>query len=507
MEKVMKTRLLALTAAISSVSMLTACSGGSGAGPSSFNAQAAPAPTVTLTVPAIATVGFAYNVSWTGSGTGCSANFDTDHTGTTASFSKTETTAGTKTYTVTCTNSTGSATDSKTIVVSDSPTAEGAWQGTTGDSRTVSGVVTKEGNYWLAYTQSGNGAIVGFYAGSAVSTATTPTDGSFHSGDLREVNFTGGFSGVNTAAGTLDSGAFTKKTSLSGSLNPVQGGAVISATFSNLTGTGSTGKGAVTLASVGSAPSTIHIGDTQVTVSMSTQYILGGSSLATLSTTEVFTGSLSGTTFTPTSGTTAVTACDDGVNDGTGLCATAAPPVGAPVALTTVGGSIDLAAGGSIQWAVGVPKSLQERKATYTFPAPTSTILSNLPSITADTFSLPTYNPAYEAAPVLATLAGSYTGSAGVGVAMQGSATFVVAADGSISGAAGSCNYIGSAVTHPTGGNVYDVTLTFSGAACAANVGEFKGVATLDANTHQVTVTTVNTAHDSGFLFVGVPAT
>jgi hypothetical protein len=107
----------------------------------------------------------------------------------------------------------------------------------------------------------------------------------------------------------------------------------------------------------------------------------------------------------------------------------------------------------------------------------------------------------YELTPSLTDLQGVYTGTTGIDVA-TGAGTFDVAADGSINGASAGCTYTGTA-NPETIGNVYDITLSFSGGACSYS-GPFTGIATYDANASQMTVTAVNAARDKGFMFVGV---
>src|SRR5262245_53708257 len=49
-------------------------------------------------------------------------------------------------------------------------TAQGMWNGTTGTSRAISGVVTDQGEYWLSYTQQADHSLpAGFYAGQGAS--------------------------------------------------------------------------------------------------------------------------------------------------------------------------------------------------------------------------------------------------------------------------------------------------------------------------------------------------
>lgn len=231
----MKTRLLAMTAVVSAISMLTACGGG---GPGNFTDVPAepvtptpppaptPTPTVTVTAPATATAGYAFPISWTSTdATSCAADFDSADTGATGTFSKTETAAATKVYSVTCTGAGGNATGTATVVVGAAPTAEGAYQGTTDDDRTISGVVlgtdatSGKNDYWLAYTTSnatpGSRTPAGFVAGAGTSVPshadTTAMSGNFSSSNLREFNFAAGR--VN-AQGTLATTAYVKKATL-----------------------------------------------------------------------------------------------------------------------------------------------------------------------------------------------------------------------------------------------------------------------------------------------------
>jgi hypothetical protein len=52
-------------------------------------------------------------------------------------------------------------------------------------------------------------------------------------------------------------------------------------------------------------------------------------------------------------------------------------------------------------------------------------------------------------------------------------------------------------------GNVYDVTMTFTGGSCAyASSGTFTGAATYDATAKQLTLTAVNSTRDQGFMAV-----
>lgn len=399
------------------------------------------------------------------------------------------------------------------------PSAEGAWQGTTGDGRAISGVVTKEGDYWLAYTQSGNAAIVGFYAGRGISTPTDASAGTFASQNLREVNFAGGFTGGgDVAEGAISSASFSNKAALSGSFATVAGGAVTSATFSvesignlNVPSTPPAPPNPPLAAGPNhsTVPGTAILegsGTLTVDINITNQISVNGTapSVIAADTHAVFTGVLTGSSFAWTAGTSTASNCHR--LSGANICGfIPTTPESATYDQNPI--AFDLSVLGA-QTIITKNAADPTNLTTYTFTA-TGITLSSLPAITADTFNFATYNVAYDAAPALTEVAGNYTGSAGVGVATQAGATFNIAADGAISGgelSASHCAYTGTASTHPAGGNVYDISLTFSdsGGACAYSAsGSFTGVATYDTTMHTATVMALDSSREQGFLFVG----
>lgn len=491
----MKTRVSALAVAISTLSLLTAC-GGSG-GPSSFSADeptvAVSTPTVTVSAPATATVGTAFTVSWTSTdATSCAADFDSADTGPTGTFSITETTAGTKTYTVTCTGEGGTATDSKTVVIV-ATTVDGIWQGTAGSSRTLSGVITREGAYWLTIMNGSD--IVGFYAGSGTPTVTSSTEGTYSSGNLREITFDAGGTGT-TKAGTMPSASYVAKTSLSGTLAVVP-----TTTTADLSVVGEvTGISS----SIGTGSATFDSLGTTLTLDYTVTSTVLGANVMTMEYTDTLTGTLASGVFTATAGSSTVNSCTS--VSGVDYCSFS--PVG-PVTPSsgsfTVGGSVTIADGGT--GALTLSYTTAGGPDTINYSVSNIAVASSLPSIDPDTFSF-TYDVTYEETPTLTVLVDNYTGSAGVGATLDTTAasTLDVASDGTFSGAepATGCSYSGAADVHASGGNVYDVTVTVTGCAAA---GDYSGVATYDAVADKLTVTTLNAARDGGFMFVGVGAT
>jgi hypothetical protein len=65
--------------------------------------------------------------------------------------------------------------------------AEGLWNGTTNNGRTVAGLVLDDGTYWFLYSLVGNPNIV---AGMAQGSSTSQ-NGSFSSGNMRDFNLEG----------------------------------------------------------------------------------------------------------------------------------------------------------------------------------------------------------------------------------------------------------------------------------------------------------------------------
>lgn len=361
----------------------------------------------------------------------------------------------------------------------------GFWQGTTAGGRVVSGVVTEEGDYWLVYTaNSSSQAIAGFYTGDAIATSTTPPDGTFVSANLRDASFATGeilIGEISVPVGATTN--YRAKETLKGSLDEVDlpvgiykitgsfpvtatiSGASLSVPFSVLSGNfnPSTGTGSWSVA-----------GD------------VSGMGMGVMTFDQTFT----------LDATTGLGVLNEGTNcvGNAFACAGLGPNFKGPI---NAGGPIVL---GLQAWAVTTPSLGTPTFAPILIP-------NALSSITADSLDLQ-YNDAYEITPSLETLAGNYTGTAGVGEDLSSPDTATLHINGStidgdatINGEA--CHYVGTAAVHPTGGNVYDITLTVSN--CSAATGEFAGVATYDTNANRITVTAITSAaeRDKAVLFVG----
>ncbi len=143
--------------------------------------------------------------------------------------------------------------------------------------------------------------------------------------------------------------------------------------------------------------------------------------------------------------------------------------------------------------------------ATFTGSANTK----NSISITASTgaaFS-GAYSNLYDQAPAsFATLAGTFVGSGVTGNAPVQSTSVTVSSGGVIS--AGSvalgCTAAGQVTARPSGKNVYNITLKFTGASCALGNGvTVTGVAAYNTTTRQLVAMGLNPAKTDGFIYTG----
>lgn len=112
------------------------------------------------------------------------------------------------------------------------------------------------------------------------------------------------------------------------------------------------------------------------------------------------------------------------------------------------------------------------------------------------------YSSAYEIVPSLATIAGTYTGTAAVLAGVE-AATVTINASGALSGRGVSgCQYTGTVTTHAKG-NIYDVSVTFGGGVCSNGTSTVTGIGYFDAATKRLYGTALNSDRSNGFIFVG----
>jgi hypothetical protein len=129
-----------------------------------------------------------------------------------------------------------------------------------------------------------------------------------------------------------------------------------------------------------------------------------------------------------------------------------------------------------------------------------STLSGTLTSASNTTITFnATYNTDYDLTPSLATIAGTYTGSA----ATLGGVEFVtvtISGTGAISGrSASGCTFTGTASTRAKG-NVYNVSVTFGGGVCSNGTDTVTGVGYFDAKTKQIIAAALNSGRTNGFL-------
>ena len=111
------------------------------------------------------------------------------------------------------------------------------------------------------------------------------------------------------------------------------------------------------------------------------------------------------------------------------------------------------------------------------------------------------YNSAYDTPATLAALTGTYTGNYYTGSPV----TMAISSTGAIQGTSTNCSFSGTAAPRSTGKYVYNVSLTFTGAACAPGAGAATGVAVLSSSGSSTYLYTagLNSAKSNGFFWIG----
>jgi hypothetical protein len=135
--------------------------------------------------------------------------------------------------------------------------------------------------------------------------------------------------------------------------------------------------------------------------------------------------------------------------------------------------------------------------------APKTTI--NVTTVPTNVHFTGAYRTEYDQSPSLSSLAGTFTGSGVTGTSPVQSISVVVSPSGSISGQPSlGCSAIGTATPRPSGKNIFNVALTFSGSTCAlGNGATASGVAYYDVASSKVLVMGLNAAKTDGFIYIG----
>ncbi|HQR71318.1 MAG TPA: hypothetical protein PLE54_11980 [Burkholderiaceae bacterium] len=120
-----------------------------------------------------------------------------------------------------------------------------------------------------------------------------------------------------------------------------------------------------------------------------------------------------------------------------------------------------------------------------------------------DQFTFTTdFQSAYNLTPTLSAITGTYDGTAEVGFGEEFTRV-VITPQGSLTGqSASGCLFAGT-VTTGSGGNYYNVSVTFQGGICANGTQTVTGVGYFDAATSVLWSAALNSARTDGFLFYG----
>ena len=116
------------------------------------------------------------------------------------------------------------------------------------------------------------------------------------------------------------------------------------------------------------------------------------------------------------------------------------------------------------------------------------------------TFST-SYNASYETPASLSTLTGLYTGNYYTGAPV----TMSISSNGVVSGSSTNCTFTGNAAPRPSGKNVYNVDLTFTGTQCAPGQGTASGIGVLNVVNGVTYLYTagLNPSKTNGFFWIG----
>jgi hypothetical protein len=116
-----------------------------------------------------------------------------------------------------------------------------------------------------------------------------------------------------------------------------------------------------------------------------------------------------------------------------------------------------------------------------------------------------TYERDYDVAPSLTAMAGTFTGTGVSATTAPQSASVTISSTGAITVPASlGCSASGTASPRPSGKNIFDVSVTFSGSSCAlGNGGTATGIAYYDTVERSLTVLALNSGKTDGFIYVG----
>lgn len=115
------------------------------------------------------------------------------------------------------------------------------------------------------------------------------------------------------------------------------------------------------------------------------------------------------------------------------------------------------------------------------------------------------YSAAYDTPASLAALAGTFTGTAVTANTKPTTVQVTVSASGAITlPATNGCSATGTATPRPTGKNVFNISVTFSGACALGSGTTTNGVGYYDASSKRLLGLALNTSKSDGFIFTAV---
>jgi hypothetical protein len=128
----------------------------------------------------------------------------------------------------------------------------------------------------------------------------------------------------------------------------------------------------------------------------------------------------------------------------------------------------------------------------------------NVTTSAGSTFS-GTYKTAYDQPASLAAITGTFSGVGVSGTSPVQSVSVTISSSGALTVPSTlGCSAAGTATPRPSGKNILDVTVTFTGTSCAlGNGASTTGTAYYDATTRRVLVMAMNAAKSDGFIYVG----
>lgn len=118
------------------------------------------------------------------------------------------------------------------------------------------------------------------------------------------------------------------------------------------------------------------------------------------------------------------------------------------------------------------------------------------------------YDARYDQPALLAALAGTFSGQGVTGYSAVQAASITITPSGAVSmPAVGGCSASGTVAPRASGKNIFDVTVVFSGSACALGNGAMvKGVGFYNSTDHTLIGLALNGAKNDGFIYFGQKA-